>query len=284
VLEFERIADLRGRIREWRADGQRVALVPTLGNLHGGHQSLMETARGLCERVVVSIFVNPTQFGLGEDYQNYPRTMEADQARLREVAVDALFAPPVNEMYPNGYANSTHVEVPVLSRILCGANRPGHFRGVATVVCKLFNMAVPDVGVFGEKDWQQLRVIRHMVSDLALPIEIYGAPTVREADGLAVSSRNAYLTPREREISPLLHQIMVESAAQIRRGSQLLARIEEDALNSLTDAGFRPDYFTIRRGADLGEPDPSDSHESLRIFAAAWLGGARLIDNIPVHP
>lgn len=282
MLVFECNVDLRAQIREWRAQGHRVALVPTLGNLHGGHQSLMETARGICERVVVSIFVNPTQFGLGEDYRNYPRTMDADQARLREVAVDALFAPPVAEMYPNGYESSTHVEVPVLSSILCGANRPGHFRGVATVVCKLFNMALPDVGVFGEKDWQQLRVIRKMVSDLALPVEVHGAPTVREADGLAISSRNAYLTAKEREISPRLHQVMLEAAAEIRTDGRSLVQIQENSIEALSAAGFRPDYFAIRRESDLGEPEQADPHQSLRILAAAWLGKARLIDNIPV--
>ena len=234
--------------------------------------------------MVVSIFVNPTQFGLGEDYQNYPRTMGADQARLREVGVDALFAPPVTEMYPNGYQNSTHVEVPVLSTILCGASRPGHFRGVATVVCKLFNMVLPDAAVFGEKDWQQLRVIRRMVADLALPVEIHGASTVREEDGLAVSSRNAYLTAEERAVSPTLHRVMLEAASKVRNGDRGLAVIEAAAFETLTEAGFRPDYFAIRRESDLCEPERADSPRDLRILAAAWLGKARLIDNVPVVP
>ncbi len=282
MLILERIADLRRQIQAWRSQGQTVALVPTLGNLHGGHQSLMETAGEICDRVVVSIFVNPTQFGLGEDYENYPRTMEADQRRLREVGVDALYAPPVTEMYPNGYENSTHVEVPVLSTILCGAARPGHFRGVATVVCKLFNMVLPDVGVFGEKDWQQLRVIRHMVTDLALPVEVHGAPTVRERDGLAVSSRNAYLTADERALAPVLHRTMQAAAAELRAGGRAVAAIEEVGESALAAAGFRPDYFTVRRELDLCAPSPDDELETLRILAAAWLGKARLIDNIPV--
>jgi len=282
VLFFDRIDDLRAKMGEWRRADQRIALVPTLGNLHGGHQSLMEVAMDKADRVVVSIFVNPMQFGLGEDYQNYPRTMEADTERLRDVGVDVLFAPLLQEVYPNGYEKTTHIEVPVLSESLCGATRPGHFRGVATVVCKLFNMVHPDLAVFGEKDWQQLTVIRRMVEDLALPVQIVGAPTVRESDGLARSSRNVYLSPSERLIAPALHRIMQQGAERIRAGDRAFESIERAAMGALTDAGFRPEYVAARHGDLLTVPEADANPEELRILAAAWLGKARLIDNIPV--
>jgi pantoate--beta-alanine ligase len=219
---------------------------------------------------------------LGEDYENYPRTMEADTAALEEAGVDALFAPLVGEVYPNGFEESTHVEVPVLSDILCGAVRRGHFRGVATVVCKLFNMVLPDLAVFGEKDWQQLMVIRHMVSDLAMPVQIYGAQTIRETDGLAKSSRNQYLSAGERATAARLHATMDAAATRIRRGDRNFAAIESEALEDLAEAGFKPDYFAVRRAMDLMPPEEPDAFEDLRVLAAAWLGKARLIDNIPV--
>ncbi len=281
-LFFDRISDLRATMSEWRLARQRIALVPTLGNLHGGHQSLMEVAMRMADRVVVSIFVNPMQFGLGEDYQNYPRTMEADTERLREVGVDVLFAPLLGEVYPNGYDNTTHVEVPVLSESLCGAVRPGHFRGVATVVCKLFNMVHPDLAVFGEKDWQQLTVIRRMVEDLALPVDIVGAPTVREGDGLAQSSRNVYLSSADRLVAPALFEVMNEAAKKLRDGNRAFEIIERAAMETLTEAGFRPDYFAVRRDDLLTQPEPDSELRELRILVAAWLGNARLIDNIPV--
>lgn len=281
-LFFDRISDLRATMSEWRLARQRIALVPTLGNLHGGHQSLMEVAMRMADRVVVSIFVNPMQFGLGEDYQNYPRTMEADTERLREVGVDVLFAPLLGEVYPNGYDNTTHVEVPVLSESLCGAVRPGHFRGVATVVCKLFNMVHPDLAVFGEKDWQQLTVIRRMVEDLALPVDIVGAPTVREGDGLAQSSRNVYLSSADRLVAPALFEVMSEAAKKLRDGNRAFEIIERAAMETLAEAGFRPDYFAVRRADLLTQPEPDSELRELRILAAAWLGKARLIDNIPV--
>ena len=282
MLILERVADLRTRVAEWRGRGERVALVPTLGNLHGGHQSLMSAAAERADHVVVSIFVNPTQFGLGEDYESYPRTMDADIARLRESGVETLFAPLVTEVYPNGHQNSTHVEVPVLSDILCGAMRPGHFRGVATVVCKLLNMVAPDLAVFGEKDWQQLRVIERMVEDLALPVKIAGAATVREPDGLAMSSRNRYLTQTQRQQAPELYRTMQRAAARVQGGETRYANIEAQSTAHLRESGFAPDYFVIRRGVDLLEPGAEDNVEALRILAAAWLGEARLIDNIPV--
>lgn len=276
------VTDVREALSDWRACGERIALVPTLGNLHRGHESLMQVARQCADRVLASIFVNPTQFGLGEDYENYPRTMEADQRCLQAAGVDALYAPTVEEVYPNGHSSSTHVEVPRLSNILCGAARPGHFVGVATVVCKLFNMVHPDFGVFGEKDWQQLLVIRRMVSDLSVPVEIIGAPTVRDRDGLATSSRNAYMTPDERKKAPKLHAIMLEAAKALCEGREHFVQIERQSIEGLTEVGFKPDYFAIRRSADLCEPEPEDRVEDLRIVAAAWLGRARLIDNIPV--
>jgi len=282
MLTFNKTTPLRTQVAKWRTNVEQIALVPTLGNLHDGHQSLMAMAREKADFVVVSIFVNPTQFGLGEDYENYPRTMEADTAKLVEAGVDALFAPLVGEVYPNGYQQSTHVEVPELSDILCGAARPGHFRGVATVVCKLFNMVLPDLAVFGEKDWQQLMVIRHMVSDLAMPVQIYGAPTIREADGLAISSRNQYLTDKERTAAARLHATMSEATKRIRRGDRNFVNIESEALEDLAEVGFKPDYFVVRRARDLMPPEEPDAFEDLRVLAAAWLGKARLIDNIPV--
>jgi pantoate--beta-alanine ligase len=283
MLSFDRIADLRTQVRAWRQAGQRIALVPTLGNLHGGHQSLMQQAAENADRVVVSIFVNPTQFGLGEDYENYPRTLDSDRALLDESGVDVLFAPIVRDVYPNGHQASTHVEVPGISDILCGAFRPGHFRGVATVVCKLLNMVQPDLGVFGEKDWQQLMVIRHMVEDLTLPVEIQGAPTVREDDGLAMSSRNAYLSDGERCIAPGLYRVMQQAAGRVRDGERDLPAVEQSSSALLEGQGFTPQYFVIRRGEDLMPPSSDDGSDGFRILAAAWLGSARLIDNIPVR-
>lgn len=279
---FDRITALRAQVAKWRVDGEQVALVPTLGNLHDGHQSLMDMARAKADYVVASIFVNPTQFGLGEDYQNYPRTLDSDMAKLKESGVDALFSPLVQEVYPNGYEHSSLVEVPVLSDILCGAARPGHFRGVATVVCKLFNMVLPDIAVFGEKDWQQLMVIRQMVSDLALPVQIYGAPTERDHDGLALSSRNQYLTPEQRAVAPNVFATMSQAAARIRGGNRDFETLEREALAALVEDGFKTDYFTIRRAEDLLPPKAGDAKDVLRVFAAVWLGKARLIDNLSV--
>ncbi len=282
MLVIERTAGLRQQISDWRRAGARIALVPTLGNLHGGHQSLMQLARRIADRVVVSVFVNPTQFGLGEDYEDYPRTLESDRAKLMEVGVDLLFTPPVSEVYPNGHEASTHVEVPGMSDILCGAFRPGHFRGVATVVCKLLSMAQPDTAVFGEKDWQQLMVIRHMVEDLSLPVEIQGAPTVREDDGLAMSSRNRYLSEGERRVAPHLHRLMQLAATRVREGERPYAAIEQSCAGLLEREGFKTQYFAIRRGGDLMPPAPDDPVAGLRVIAAAWLGSARLIDNLAI--
>ncbi len=275
------IADLRAAVAGWRAAGERVALVPTMGNLHEGHLRLVDRARELAARAVVSIFVNPTQFGPNEDYQAYPRTLEADSARLAEHGADLIFAPGVDEVYPLGAALRTRVEVPGLADQLCGAFRPGHFAGVATVVTKLFGMAQPDVAVFGTKDFQQLLVIRHLVADLCLPVAIEGVATVREADGLAMSSRNAYLTAEERDAAPTLYRTLQHTAARLQAGERDFAALEAVGVEVLRAAGFRPDYYAVRRAADLVPADASDT--DLVVLTAAHLGRARLIDNLPVN-
>ena len=271
------IAPLRQQVASWRRKDERVALVPTMGNLHQGHIALVEHARTLADHTVVSIFVNPTQFGPNEDFNSYPRTLENDSEKLEAVGVDLIFAPSAAEVYPRRVEHTTQVVVPGLSQILCGASRPVHFPGVAQVVAKLLNMVQPDVAVFGQKDRQQLMIIEHMVSDLNIPVEIIGAPTVREADGLAMSSRNNYLSPQQRQIAPTLYATITASAERIRQGEKDYAALEKAAVNTLEAAGFRPDYFQVRRAEDLGEAGPEDT--DLAIFAAAWLGRARLIDN-----
>ena len=278
MIAVHTISALRDQVRQWKKDGLRVALVPTMGNLHDGHLHLVEQAREHADKVVVSIFVNPMQFGEGEDFDSYPRTLEDDSAKLTGVDTDLLFAPSVVEVYPKPQSEQTRIEVPLISDVLCGASRPGHFVGVATVVCKLFNMALPDVAVFGEKDFQQLMVIRRMVEDLCIPVEIIGVATVREQDGLARSSRNGYLTPEERELAPALYRILQETASKISGGKRDYSLLEADANQALLEAGFKPDYFKIRRAEDLTEAATTDNR--LVILAAAYLGKARLIDNL----
>ncbi len=274
------IADLRSHLAAWRKQGQSVALVPTMGNLHAGHLRLVEEAKRRAARVVVSLFVNPLQFGPKEDYARYPRTPEEDRRKLAELGVDLLFSPPVEEMYPHGLEASAYVEVPGLSEILCGAFRPGHFCGVATVVAKLFNLVQPEVAVFGEKDYQQLVLIRRMVEDLNFPIAIVSVPTVREPDGLAMSSRNLYLAAKERLKAPCLYQVLCEAKELILAGERDFAALSGRQMRTLEQAGFRPEYFAIRRAGDLAEPNPDD--RPLRVLAAAWLGQTRLIDNVEV--
>ena len=273
------IAQVRERVRGWRAQGQRIAFVPTLGNLHAGHLSLIEAARQYGERFVASIFVNPTQFGPNEDYALYPRTPLEDETMLAAAGCDLMFMPDVAEIYPNGTDNSARVEVPVLSQILDGEFRPGHFQGVATVVTKLLNIVEPDAAIFGEKDFQQLSVIRRMVADLCMPTAIIGAATVREPDGLAMSSRNQYLTAAERGVAPIIHQQL-----QLARTRLLAAVADRDvesaALAALTAAGLRPDYFVVRDAATL-QPALPGSRERV-VLVAARLGKARLIDNLRV--
>lgn len=276
------LAVLRERRNAWRRADLRVALVPTMGNLHAGHLSLVSSARQRADRVVASVFVNPLQFGAGEDFASYPRTLERDAAMLREAGCDLLFAPSEQSVYPRGREGQTFVEVPGLSDELCGASRPGHFRGVATVVAKLFNMVQPDVAIFGEKDFQQLLVIRRMTDDLDLPVDVLGAPIVRESDGLAMSSRNAYLTPVERAIAPRLHATLAAAAERLQAGTPI-AEVERSACAGLVTAGLEPDYVSVRRRSDLCPPvvgafEASD--RKLIVLAAAVLGRARLIDNL----
>ena len=273
-------ADLRTRIHAWRARENRIAFVPTMGNLHAGHLKLVRHARAIADRVVVSIFVNPMQFGPDEDYATYPRTFDADKAALMDEDADLLFAPDASEIYQGGLENTTRVEVPGLGSILCGAFRPVFFTGIATVVTRLFNMVQPDIALFGEKDYQQLIVIKRMTEELCLPVTIEGVATVRETDGLAMSSRNHYLTEKERADAAELYRVLCEVKAQVEEGATDFARIESAAMARLAAAGFRPDYVSIRRAADLNEPAARD--RQLRVLAAAWLGSARLIDNVEI--
>jgi pantoate--beta-alanine ligase len=274
------VKDLREQVAKWHRDGLTVGFVPTMGNLHDGHLALVEEAFRHADRVLVSIFVNPMQFGEGEDFDHYPRTLEEDRKALEAHDANLLFAPGVDEMYPRPQSEQTRVEVPGLSDILCGASRPGHFTGVATVVCKLFNMAQPDVAVFGEKDYQQLLVIRHMVRDLAMPVEIVSYPTVREPDGLAMSSRNAYLTEDQRSMAPKLHAMLEKTKVGLLQGHRDFTSLEAQAAELLANVGFDIDYFTIREAETLSAPSP-DCNE-LVVLAAARLGRTRLIDNLPV--
>ena len=274
------IAAVREHVRAWRKQGERVAFVPTMGNLHPGHVSLIDAARRHGDRFVASIFVNPMQFGPNEDFAHYPRTPDADQRMLAAAGCDLMFMPDVAEIYPNGSEGATRVLVPELSTILCGEFRPGHFEGVTTVVAKLFNVVEPDVAVFGEKDFQQLTVIRRMVADLCMPITIIGAPTVRESDGLAMSSRNQYLTPTERRIAPRIHEELLAAAARLAAGETDFLAIERAGSEALLSYGFRPDYFAVRSASDLALP--SAASRELVVLTAARLGKARLIDNVQV--
>ena len=276
-----RIATLREEMRGWRKAGLKVALVPTMGNLHKGHMSLVAHAQDYADRVVVSVFVNPLQFGPTEDFNDYPRTLEHDKELLGKVNANLLFAPPVYEIYPVGHERTTMIDVADLSGILCGAFRPGHFAGVSTVVAKLLNIVAPDVAVFGEKDYQQLIVIRRMVADLCVPVEILGAPIIRDHDGLALSSRNKYLNPRERNIAPRLHESLKLAKQRIETGETDFEAIQQSGMQMLERTGFQPDYFAIRQAADLA-PLRADSRD-LIVLAAARLGRARLIDNVHAH-
>ena len=271
------IAQLRATVDQWRSRRERVAFVPTMGNLHEGHLQLVKRASRAGDRVVVSIFVNPTQFGRDEDYDDYPRTLKQDSLKLAENGVHLLFVPEVAEMYPYGPASTTRVELPDIAAILCGASRPGHFAGVATVVTKLFNAVRPHVAVFGEKDYQQLLLVRRMVADLCMPIEIVGVPTVREADGLARSSRNGYLSAEERDRAPLLYRSLCWAGECLEAGEREYAELSERVCVQLEQGGFRTDYVSIRRPDDLAKPQVNESR--LIILAAAYLGRTRLIDN-----
>jgi pantoate--beta-alanine ligase len=273
-----RIADLRELVTNWRLGRESIAFVPTMGNLHMGHASLMAAAHLHGRRVISSIFVNPLQFGPSEDFSAYPRTPDDDGDVLREYGVDALFHPTVEEMYPEGSAGSTVVDVPGLTDILCGAFRPGHFQGVATVVVKLFCLVQPDVAIFGEKDYQQLTVIRRVVQDLNLPVKIVGAPTVRAEDGLALSSRNRYLSAGERATAPAIYRALDQARRRLEAGDRDYASIEAEGLGSITAAGIRPDYFEVRTADRLERP--TGDEVQLVVLAAGRLGKARLIDNL----
>jgi pantoate--beta-alanine ligase len=272
------ISAVRERVHAWRRAGERVVFVPTMGNLHAGHVSLIEAARRHGERFVASIFVNPMQFGPNEDFAHYPRTPREDERMLTDAGCDLMFMPDVAEIYPHGSERAARVEVPGLSRILEGEFRPGHMEGVSTVVAKLFHIVEPDVAVFGEKDYQQLIVIRRMVVELCMRVEIVGAPTLRDTDGLALSSRNQYLTPAERRIAPVIFATLEAAAARLRAGDAQFASIERSGFQALEGSGLRPDYFSVRRADDLTAPSPET--RELVVLAAARLGKARLIDNV----
>jgi pantoate--beta-alanine ligase len=269
--------ELRERVTQWRRQGARIGFVPTMGNLHDGHYSLLAAARAKADRIVASIFVNPTQFGPREDFASYPRTLAEDSAGLQARGCDLLFVPAVEEVYPFGADKSARVDVPVISETLEGELRPGHFAGVATVVTKLFNLVQPDVAVFGQKDYQQLLVIRRLVRDLALPIAIESAPTLREANGLAMSSRNQYLTPQERDRASVIFRTLQRMAESVHANIGLMT-IETEARKALETEGLSVDYVVLRRAEDLGEPAP-EQRSGLIALAAAKLGRARLIDN-----
>lgn len=275
-----RIQTMRERVASWRRKNQRVALVPTMGNLHKGHVSLVAKAQELADTVVVSAFVNPLQFGPNEDFDQYPRTFEHDTQALTKVNADAMFHPSTFEMYPMGHERSTLVDVPELSGILCGAYRPGHFAGVATVVTKLFDIVRPDVAVFGEKDYQQLVIVKRLVVDLCLTVEVVGVPTVRDHDGLALSSRNRFLSRGERNTAPKLYQALRAAQKQIQDGLTDFAAIQQTGMRTLESAGFEPQYFAIRQANDL-QP-VRDSSRELVILVAAKLGKTRLIDNVKI--
>ncbi len=269
---------LRATVRGWRGKGQTVGFVPTMGNLHAGHQSLIKLARARTDRVVASVFVNPTQFGPNEDFERYPRTLVQDQASLADEGCDLLFAPDVSSLYPFGPEYSVSLRVPQLTEMLEGAHRPGHFDGMATVVCKLFNLVQPDVAVFGQKDFQQLKVIERLVRDLSLPVKVMAAPTLRVDDGLALSSRNQYLSVAERARAPVIYDTLLKMRELSGNGHPWRA-LEQTATARLIRAGFAPDYAVIRRAVDLAEPHDGQT-DGLIALIAARMGKTRLIDNL----
>jgi len=278
------IAEVREKVLEWRGAGRKVGFVPTMGNLHDGHLALCRLARKVTRHYVVSAFVNPMQFGPNEDFNHYPRTPTRDSELLTAAGCDLLFEPDAKEIYPHGHLNATRIDVPGLTDILCGAFRPGHFAGVGSVVARLFNIVQPNLAIFGEKDFQQLAVIRRMVSDLQIPVEIIGAPTVRAPDGLALSSRNQYLSPEERALAPRLYRELVRVAELLKAGQnsrEQIARHEAESRAALKEEGFKVEYFSVRSAETLHAP--SLSTEQMVILVAARLGRARLIDNVQVE-
>jgi pantoate--beta-alanine ligase len=278
----ESIKDLREQVKAWRMQGLSIAFVPTMGNLHDGHLALVKAAHLHADKVIASIFVNPMQFGLSEDIDNYPRTLAQDKESLLKVKTDLLFTPTADVIYPKGFGENSYVEVPNISDLYCGASRPGHFRGVATVVCKLFNLVQPDVACFGSKDYQQLQVIKSMVEDLSMPVKIVPVEIIREKSGLAMSSRNGYLTPEELAIAPALYQTLQWLSEQLCASHQArdYAVLVMQASEKLDNAGLKTDYINLCHAQTLAPAAPND--KDIVILAAAYLGKARLIDNLPV--
>ena len=274
------IKSLRSQIKAWRQAGLSVAFVPTMGNLHRGHFSLVEKAKTLADKVVVSIFVNPMQFGANEDLDNYPRTLSEDKQGLAELGTDIVFTPSVSTIYPNGLGEQSFVDVPGVSLGYCGGSRPGHFKGVATVVTKLFNLVQPDYACFGEKDFQQLQVIKTMARGLSIPVEIIGVPTMREVSGLAMSSRNGYLSAEQKTTATALFKALGQCAEQLKQGNKDFTSLKTHAKQSLEQAGLKPDYFEIAQRDTLKTATLDDNH--FVILAAAFLGSVRLIDNMQV--
>jgi len=287
MLKHESIQQIRAQVKQWRGAGESLALVPTMGNLHHGHLRLVDVARQNVDRVVVSIFVNPLQFIPGTDFEAYPRTLVQDMEKLAPFDVDAVFFPDVKEIYANDMESSTKVAVPELSNILCGEFRPGHFEGVATVVAKLFNIVQPDVAVFGEKDYQQLTIIKRMVADLNYAVDILGVETLREPGGLAMSSRNQYLSAEQQQLATNLYKALVDVVLKtkaLRVANTLstsdLRQIEQQSLQTLSEHGFKPEYMQICDAISLA---PATTYtKAMRVLAAAWMGKARLIDNLPL--
>lgn len=277
MITTQEITQIREQVRTWHTKGETVAFVPTMGNLHLGHITLIKEAVKRADHVVASIFVNPMQFGQNEDLDAYPRTLAADQQALAEAGAELLFTPTPEIIYPKGMDQQTFIEVPEISNQLCGASRPGHFRGVATIVCKLFNIVQPDVALFGRKDYQQLLVIKTMVEDLSMPIEIIGVETIREDSGLAMSSRNGYLSQSQKDQAARLKQVIDAMSASIKQGAKIEETIES-ATAELVQAGFSPDYLEVRSAKDLSKV--TTGHDKLVILAAAYMGTTRLIDNL----
>jgi pantoate--beta-alanine ligase len=280
MIVVDSIASLRALTGDWKRNGQTVGFVPTMGNLHDGHLKLVKRAKSHNDKVIVSIFVNPMQFGANEDLDAYPRTIEEDKAKLIADGADAVFLPSVSDMYPAGLDVQTYVEVPGISDVLCGASRPGHFRGVATVVSKLFNMVQPDDAFFGEKDYQQLQVIRTMVRDLSMAVTVHGVPTEREASGLAMSSRNGYLSAQEKATASLIYKAMQQMKADIEQGNTDFVTIEKNAIAELEQHGFKNDYIRIVNAQTFMPANPEDSH--IVIVVALFMGKTRLIDNLQI--
>jgi pantoate--beta-alanine ligase len=278
----ESIKDLRAQVKSWRMQGLTIAFVPTMGNLHAGHLALVNAAHQHADKVIASIFVNPMQFGLSEDIDNYPRTLAQDKASLEKVNTDLLFTPTADIIYPKGFGENSYVEVPNISNIYCGASRPGHFRGVATVVCKLLNLVQPDSACFGSKDYQQLQVIQTMVEDLSMPVEIVPVEIIREKSGLAMSSRNGYLTPEELTVAPAVYRTLQWLNTELHKNQQArdYAVLMMKASEKMNNAGLKTDYIHLCHAKTLAPVTPND--KDIVILVAAYLGKARLIDNMPV--